>query len=85
MSAPVVIATLQKNPRQSLRVALTRYRDMDLIDVRVCVPLGCAAEVLSPTAKGVSLNVAMLPALVLALTAAETKARELGLIEESGG
>lgn len=78
----VVIATLEKNSRETVRVALDRYRGCDLVDVRVCVELTASSGVQTPTAKGVSLAVCRLPALVAALTAAEAKARELGLIGE---
>ena len=83
MSALIVIATWPKNSRETLRVALDRYKDMDLVDVRVCVALDATTGALTPTAKGISLSVSKLPALVAALSAAEARARALGLIGEA--
>ena len=73
---------MEKNKRETLRIALDHYRGCDLVDVRVCVELTSVAGVLTPTAKGVALSIAKLPALIEALTAAEAKARELGWISE---
>jgi hypothetical protein len=77
---PIVVAELPKNRRETLRVALDRYGGMDLIDIRVCVELTAACHVQTPTKKGVSLNIAQLPALRQALADAEARARELGLL-----
>lgn len=81
MSGPVsVIGTVQKNKRETLRVALDEYKGVQLIDVRVCVELTVSSGLLTPTGKGVSVNVALLPELRRLLTDAEAKARELGWI-----
>lgn len=81
MSALIVIAAWPKNRRETLRVALDRYKEVDLVDVRVCIALDATTGVLTPTAKGISLSVSKLPALVAALSAAEARARALGLID----
>ena len=81
---PVVVALLAKNSRETVRVALDSYRGSALVDVRVCVELTATSGLLTPTGKGVSLAVAKLPELLAALTAAEAKVRELGLIGETG-
>jgi hypothetical protein len=80
MTGPVVIGELQKNRRERLRIALDEWQGHRLVDLRITTQLAESADVWSPTKKGVSINVAHLPALVRALTVAEAKARELGLI-----
>lgn len=78
--APVVIATLEKNRRERVRVALDEFEGVKLIDLRVTVEMTTTSGLYSPTKKGLALRVEQLPALVVALVAAEAKARELGLI-----
>ena len=70
-SGPVVIATLRKNARESLRVALGRFQGVDLIDIRVTVDLTASSGIQTPTKKGVSLRVGMLPDLIEALQKAQ--------------
>lgn len=81
MSEPHVIAQLPKNSRETLRVSLDEYRGHNLINVRVCVPLSETSGILAPTMAGVSLSIAMLPALSQALIRAEEAAREKGWLE----
>lgn len=80
MSGPLIVGTLPKNRRETLRVALDNYKGTDLIDLRLCVELTATSRVQTPTAKGVSLNVALLPELRRLIVEAEAKARELGWI-----
>jgi hypothetical protein len=80
MSAPVIIAELDKNRRERVRIALDQWQGHNLIDIRVTAQFGEAADVWAPTKKGLSMNVNMLPALLAALAEAEAKARELGLL-----
>lgn len=59
-----VVATLEKNSRESVVVALSTFNGHDLIDIRIFVdgddgPL--------PTRKGVSLRIGQLPELIRAL------------------
>jgi len=77
---PIVIATLEKNRRERVRVALDEFEGVKLIDLRVTVEMTTTSGLYSPTKKGLSLRVEQLPALVVALVAAEAKARELGMI-----
>lgn len=79
--SPVVIASLEKNRRERVRVALDEYEGVKLIDLRVTVEMTATSGVQTPTKKGLSLRVEMLPELVGALQAAEAKAREMGLFE----
>jgi hypothetical protein len=80
---PIIIATLAKDRGEALRVALYHLKGADVLDIRVCVELTRSCGVLVPTARGVSVAMTMLPALIAALGSAETKARELGLIGEA--
>ena len=82
-SQSVVVATVAKNNRETVHVALRRFDGLDLVDVRVWTKPTSALGRPLPTTKGVSLSVRRLPALVAALAAAEAKARELGLIGEA--
>jgi hypothetical protein len=81
MSKAIVVATITKNRRETLRVALDSYQGHDLLDVRVCVPLAAHAQTLTPTKAGVSVRLGLLPELIAALRQAEEKARELGLLD----
>lgn len=80
MREPIIIAAFPKNRRETFRVALDQWQGVDLVDLRVTVDLTGTSGVQSPTKRGVSLNVALLPQLVAALQEAEARARELGLI-----
>ena len=73
-----VVATFPKNARERVQVELTRYREHDLVDLRVYVDTGADWV---PTPKGVALRVALLPELVAALTEAERQARAAGLLD----
>jgi hypothetical protein len=80
MSEPLLIATIQKNGSEELRVSLDHFRGHDLLDIRVFAAF-TAANVPMPTKKGLSIRVDLIPELREALEAAEAKARELGLLE----
>lgn len=81
MGKPVVeIARFAKNRNETLRIALDEWQGHRLLDVRVLVPLASHTDALTPTGKGVSINVALIPDLRAALDQAEAQARELGWI-----
>jgi hypothetical protein len=77
MTGPCVIASLDKNRRERLRVALDTWQGVNLLDLRVTVDLG-SSGVQTATKKGVAMNVALIPQLRQALADAETQARDLG-------
>jgi hypothetical protein len=81
MTVAAVIATLDKNSRERVRVALDTYRDTRLIDLRIVVDLSGSSGIDAPTKKGISLRVEFLPELRRALAEAEARAREMGWIE----
>jgi hypothetical protein len=79
MGKPVsIIATLRKNQRESVRVALDQWHGHNLLDLRLVVPLAEHASTLTPTAKGLSVSVDLIADLRAALDRAETEARALG-------
>jgi hypothetical protein len=80
MSAPTIVAELRKNARERVRVALDEWQGHSLIDIRVTTQFTEALDVWSPTKKGLSMNVAMIPALREALASAEARAVEMGLL-----
>ncbi|WP_421935527.1 PC4/YdbC family ssDNA-binding protein [Phenylobacterium sp.] len=82
---PLIVATLAKNGRESVRVALDEFRGHHLLDVRVVVPLAAHAATMTPTGKGISVNVAMIPSLRVALADAEAQAVALGWLPAGGG
>ena len=77
---PIVLANLQKNSRERVRVALDQYQGRDLLDIRVTTQMSDAADVWSPTKKGVALSVTLLPELRAAVVKSEQQAIALGLI-----
>jgi hypothetical protein len=81
MGEPVILALLTKNARETVRISLDTWRGHNLLDVRVVVPLAAHVAHLTPTGKGISVNVAMIPQLREALAAAEERARALGWLQ----
>lgn len=78
--APVtVIATIDKNQREEIRVALSAFKGVELVDLRVFADSANAPERIA-TKKGLACRVGMLPALIVALQDAEAEARRRGLI-----
>jgi hypothetical protein len=73
-----VIATIQKNAREELRIALTRFKEYDLISLRVWAS-GKDGDAV-PTKAGFALRVALLPELRAAIEEAEREARAAGLL-----
>ena len=77
MTEPRIVATIPKNSREDVRVALTTYQGHDLIDIRVYA----AADPIRPrsnrsaTKSGVSINRAKIPELIRALQAAEREGK----------
>lgn len=78
-----VVATVEKNRREEIRIALREYEGRDLCDVRVFAEPYAGDEWIA-TKKGISMVVAKLPALIAALQRAEAVARANGLIEDQG-
>ena len=81
---PVIISKFWKNRRrnESVHVTLSEYEGHSLINVRVYATGTDGVD--RPTPKGIAIGIGKLPELARALSTAETKARELGLIDEAG-
>lgn len=80
MSDTVVIGSFAKNGREACRVALVKFKGLDLIDLRVTVDLTRTSGVQTPTKKGISIGVRHIDALVDLLTKARAEAATLGLL-----
>ena len=78
---PQLIAIIEKNKRDEIRIALDQFKGHHLVDVRVFAD-PYAREERVATKKGVSLAIAKLPELVAALQEAEREARAAGLLED---
>lgn len=68
MSELHVVATIEKNRLEEVRVALTEFNGHLLVDIRTFADIDGERRA---TKKGVSLNRAKLPELIAALKAAE--------------
>lgn len=73
------ITTIRKNNFEEVRVALSKFKDHQLLDLRVYTDKQGETEKV-PTKKGISVNVTMIPDLLKALTEAHTQAKEHGLL-----
>jgi hypothetical protein len=82
MSETRIIATIQKNAREELRVELGEFKGHQLASLRVWVEKQDGSGKI-PTPKGVTFAVALLPAVVPALIEAERAARADGLLPSS--
>ena len=82
LSEPIVVAEFWANRGgESVRIQLRDYEGQALVDVRRYYT-GAEGRLL-PTGKGVAISVRKLPDLAAAITKAERKARELGLLNNT--
>ena len=77
-AAAEFIAIIPKNKREDIRVSLSKFEQMDLLNIRVFVDYDDGTR--GPSKKGISVRVAQLPAIIEALQKAEAEARNRGLI-----
>ncbi len=75
-----MIATIEKNAVEKLRVALSEYRGHDLVDLRIWANYDSAGSEKRPTKKGFALRIEFLPELIAVLKKAESEARSAGLL-----
>jgi hypothetical protein len=80
MNEPQIIATVEKNTLEEVRVALDEFHGIDLIDIRVFADFTGTHAEKRPTKKGISLKVAKLPELIEALEKARAEAERRGLL-----
>jgi hypothetical protein len=77
-----VIAVVPKNGREEVRVSLSTYKGMHLVDTRVFAMQKDARDgERVPTKKGVAIKLVHLTALIEALQKADTEARSRGLLK----
>ena len=73
------IATIWKNGREQIRIALRTFKSHRNVDVRVYVENGDEQPL--PTSKGISIRPALLRPIIDALAKAESAARDEGLLD----
>jgi hypothetical protein len=76
------IASFQKNKRETLVVELSKYKGHNLVSLRVWVEKSDGSGA-TPTTKGVTFNVSLLPVIRKAFEDAEAEAKRLNMF--SGG
>lgn len=69
------ISTFQKNKFQEVRIGIREFKGNDLIDIRTWT-MTQGSEDMVPTAKGVTINIHLLPELRRALESAENILKE---------
>jgi putative DNA primase/helicase len=84
LTSPIAIAVVRKNGLEEIRVSLTSYHNVPLVDVRTFADFGSGDE-RKPTKKGVSVKITALPELRAALAQAEHEAKRLGLHSDKEG
>lgn len=80
---PRLIASIQKNGRETIRVEISEFKGRPLIGLRVWWAAEDGGQ--HPSSKGLSTSIKNLPALARALADAERIAREAGLLKDSDG
>ena len=79
MSEATVIRVIQKNARESVRVALDQFHNIDLLDIRILAHGDDGAEP-QLTKKGIAIRVGKIAELIEALQEAQAEAVRRGLI-----
>jgi hypothetical protein len=69
------VAVFQKNKFQEVRVGIREFKGNDLVDIRTWT-LTQGSNEMVPTAKGVSINIHLLPELRKALETVEKELKE---------
>ena len=73
------VRTFQKNKFQEIRVGIREYKGNDLVDIRTWT-LTQGTNEMVPTAKGVSINIGLLPELQRALNDVEKELKASKMI-----
>ena len=73
------VAVFQKNKFQEVRVGIREFKGNDLIDIRTWT-MTQGSEEMVPTAKGVSINITLLPELRKALDVVEKELKSSGMV-----
>lgn len=83
-----LIANIRKNARERLKVSLHEFNGVDCLSLRVWFDADTAQhrpDQMRPSAKGLTVNVKLLPDLLDALTSARTRAEARGLLPPQSG
>jgi hypothetical protein len=80
MSEPQLIAIIRKNSLEEIRVCLSEYNGVDLIDLRIFGDFTGSRDDKRATRKGIALNIRKLPELIQALLTARAEAERRGLL-----
>jgi hypothetical protein len=73
------VAVFTKNKFQEVRVGVREFKGNNLVDIRIWTQTQGSTDMVA-TAKGVAINVALLPELLKALKEAETVLKENKMI-----
>lgn len=74
-----LVGTIEKNAKEQVRIELTEFKGYDLVGVRVYAQTESGY---TPTKKGITVSVKILPELVEALKKAQAAAVKAGLIDK---
>ena len=74
------VATFQKNKFQEVRIGIREFKGNDLVDIRTWT-MTQGSEEMVPTAKGVSINIILLPELRKALDVGEKELKANGMVK----
>jgi hypothetical protein len=78
-----VVAVVTKTRNEEIRIGLTRFKDMHLVDVRVFAGFEGMQEA-RPTKRGIRFRIGKLSALIAGLQAALEEAKRQALLPEAG-
>ncbi len=73
------VFTFKKNKFQEVRVGIREYKGNDLVDIRTWT-MTQGSEEMVPTAKGVSININLLPDLKKALEVVEQELKQNAML-----
>jgi hypothetical protein len=73
------VSVFKKNKFQEIRVGVREFKGNDLIDIRTWT-MTQGSEEMVPTAKGVSINIHLLPELKKSIAEAEKVLKENGML-----
>ena len=77
--ADQLIASIEKNAREEIRISLSEFNGYDLANIRVFYRTDDGD--MRPGKAGLAVRLEKLPAVIEALQQAEAEARRLGLVE----
>jgi len=79
------IAEIEKNASERIRIELTKWKDNDLIAMRVYYKMKLTENEWGPTRKGITCKVELLPEIIKGLQQAEKKPERQACYRITGG